>query len=356
MRQHPAHHRASRPVVLVVDDDAGVRESLRVILGDEHHVLEAADGTAALSMLATHAIDVVLLDVLMPGTDGIEVLGAMRARCPDVAVVMVTAVRVERLASEARRLGADGYITKPFDVDELLGCLRRTVERLASACAWPRHGPPSTAAPGGGITIVSADIDRSATFRLLLERFGSTSTLATPSEAWSLAAGARPACVLLDLASSAKVRAPFPAIRERFPESPIVSVTSERGQIRIAVNAVTAVIGAAEVTLSAYVGQAVEHMLAHYPESLTVNTIAECIGISASHLAHVFPADTGITVHGYLLRLRLAVATRLLSSNGHKLAVIAERTGFCDAAHLSHALRRHAGGLERRRPRSDLPG
>jgi DNA-binding NtrC family response regulator len=118
-----------RPVVLVVDDDAGIRESFQLMLEDEYEVVEAADGQRALDILGSRQVDLVLLDIRLPGMDGIEVLERMKAQDESVEVILVTAVRTIRAAVAAMKLGAFDYLTKPFEGDELLPLVRRALEK-----------------------------------------------------------------------------------------------------------------------------------------------------------------------------------------------------------------------------------
>ncbi len=123
-----------RAAVLVVDDEPGVRESLRAILESDFDVLEAPDGRAGLEALRSRRVDVVLLDVRMPGESGPTVLPHMLEVGESVAVILMTAVPHVRTAVEAMKAGAYDYVTKPFEVDEMLALVRqaaqqRTLER-----------------------------------------------------------------------------------------------------------------------------------------------------------------------------------------------------------------------------------
>jgi two-component system response regulator AtoC len=116
-----------KPRVLIVDDEPGVRESLRIVL-KEHADLELAEsGDAALEIVATDRFDVALLDILMPGLDGVEVLERCRQISPTTSVIMLTATKTVKTAVRAMKLGAFDYITKPFDVDELVLSVERAV-------------------------------------------------------------------------------------------------------------------------------------------------------------------------------------------------------------------------------------
>jgi DNA-binding NtrC family response regulator len=120
-----------RSTVLVVDDDAGLREASRLILEDEFDVLDAADGPQGLDLLRRSAVDVVLLDVRLPGMDGLEVLRHIKALDEQVEVILVTAVKTVKTAVTAMKLGAFDYLTKPFEEEEVLAVVRRALDRHA---------------------------------------------------------------------------------------------------------------------------------------------------------------------------------------------------------------------------------
>ncbi len=116
--------------VLVVDDEATVRMLFqRILQAAGYDVVTAADGKEALSVIADGDIDVVLLDIKMPGLSGIDVLGKISTDWPGLCVIMVTAVADAQTAVEAMKLGAYDYITKPFDQDEVLRKIRQAVVR-----------------------------------------------------------------------------------------------------------------------------------------------------------------------------------------------------------------------------------
>jgi len=117
--------------VLIVDDEPGVRESLRMALKDGYEPIAVASGPEALRTLAAMPVDVVLLDIIMPDMDGLQVLEEMRARHPNVPVIMLTATKTLKTAVAAMKLGAFHYLSKPFDVDELRALLGQATERAA---------------------------------------------------------------------------------------------------------------------------------------------------------------------------------------------------------------------------------
>ena len=106
--------------ILVVDDELSIRESFSLILEGKYKVLLAASGEGALKAIADQKVDLVYLDIRMPGLDGLETLKRMKEIDPEVEVIMVTAVNDVQKASEAIKFGARDYVVKPFDVDAIL--------------------------------------------------------------------------------------------------------------------------------------------------------------------------------------------------------------------------------------------
>ena len=117
------------PNVLVVDDDADVRMLLTMYLAlDGFHAEEAEDAGTALDAIRRHRPDMVLLDVMMPGRDGLDLLAELR-RAGDIPVIMVTARGEEADRVMGLRLGADDYIVKPFSPAELVARITAVLRR-----------------------------------------------------------------------------------------------------------------------------------------------------------------------------------------------------------------------------------
>ncbi|MEI8191839.1 MAG: sigma-54 dependent transcriptional regulator, partial [candidate division NC10 bacterium] len=118
-----------RATILVVDDDAGILESFEAVLAKDYDLLFAAQGPDALRIVSTRDVNLVLLDIRMPGMDGMEVLRRIKELNEQTEVVVVTAVKSLKTAIEAIKLGASDYITKPFDMHEILSLIKRVIEK-----------------------------------------------------------------------------------------------------------------------------------------------------------------------------------------------------------------------------------
>jgi signal transduction histidine kinase len=119
----------ARPHILVVDDEMGPRESLKMILNPYYTVHAAERGGQAIEMLSKFPIDLVTLDLKMPGFSGINVLEKVKQYDPDIEAIIITGYGSLDTAIEGLRLGAFDYISKPFDVNHILALVKRGLER-----------------------------------------------------------------------------------------------------------------------------------------------------------------------------------------------------------------------------------
>ena len=122
-----------RPKILVVDDEPPLRELVVVTLGDAFLCEEVDNGDEALARLSADHYDLVMLDVMMPGTSGTDVLRTMRAdnELRDVPVIVMSAWQSPQDVASALEAGADRFLAKPFRIDELGSMVRGLVSRSA---------------------------------------------------------------------------------------------------------------------------------------------------------------------------------------------------------------------------------
>jgi two-component system, chemotaxis family, chemotaxis protein CheY len=116
----PAVANGSALNVLIVEDDAATRRLYKFLLTNGGYpVLEAEDGLAALEQLALHPCDLVITDMNMPRMDGMDLIRAIRRDYNDIYVILITAFGTPDTEKQAMRIGANDYLAKPFDFDEL---------------------------------------------------------------------------------------------------------------------------------------------------------------------------------------------------------------------------------------------
>ncbi|MGQ9778014.1 MAG: sigma-54-dependent transcriptional regulator [Thermodesulfobacteriota bacterium] len=120
-----------KKTILVVDDEVGTRESLKMILKSDYQVFLTKNAEETFQQLKSQNFDLILLDILLPDMDGLRVLEKIKQKDPEQLVIMITATKTIKTAVEAMKLGAYDYITKPFDVDELRLIVSRALSTQA---------------------------------------------------------------------------------------------------------------------------------------------------------------------------------------------------------------------------------
>jgi DNA-binding response OmpR family regulator len=116
------------PRILIIDDEAAIRESLSALLTVEGYQVETADsGEAALEILREDGFDLVLLDIRMPGLDGMEVMHEMRKYHPETRIIIITGFGSLESAIEAIRSGAHDYLLKPYGAEDILGSIKKVI-------------------------------------------------------------------------------------------------------------------------------------------------------------------------------------------------------------------------------------
>lgn len=372
----------ARPRVLVVDDHWGVHESVRVILEDRYEVLGAFDGQEAVNVINSCKVDLVLLDLLMPGMDGMQVLTYVKEAKPHIPIIVVTAVRDVRTVMDTVRLGATDYLTKPFNDAELLPAIQRTLaghSHDSHVPAQPNEPARDPHVQRAHVLCVGNDLGLLATLKLVLKRYCETDVVTDTMLALHLFSNDPPSMLLMQSSL------PLPdgilflrLMRSRFPTCPVILISEDDSTLllsqefcslptytRIAephrfnellrgiasLHSPTGLASSLSPTLSYHIAKAVCYIGAHYARALTVKRVGNAIGLSEGYLAHLFPVELGLTVRGFIMGVRIEVAKQLLCNRRYTLEHIAEMVGFCDASHLSRVFRQFSGrrpGLYRR--------
>lgn len=116
-------------ILIVDDEDVVIRSCRRILDGDGYEVSSVMDGAQALRRIDENGYDIVVLDIMMPGVDGLEVLQQVKERHPDIDVIMMTGLSQIKTAVHSMKLGALDYLSKPFDPDEFKMVVDRALER-----------------------------------------------------------------------------------------------------------------------------------------------------------------------------------------------------------------------------------
>jgi CheY-like chemotaxis protein/AraC-like DNA-binding protein len=338
--------------VLAIDDDPAVLDAFRLSLGAACTVLTAASGPAALDVLIEHSIDVVLLDLRLPGMDGLEVLKRIRARHAHVFVIVVTAVADPREIVRSVKLGAWDYLTKPWSDDELTGAVAR-------ACREARAAE--------GVLLVSEDRAAMAPLHLALERRYRVATTGTMAAVRSTFPAR---VVVMDAGVTGRARrALWATLHHRLPKAawilliddvdesdprrpalPVATTIAVRPyQVDDVLPRIDSLFGRCDRRedsvrpLPRPVAGAIDLMTRAYGQPLTIGDYARAVGLSYDRFAHVFREAIGMSVKEYLIRLRITVARRLLEETDQKLDEVARLTGFGDTSNFSRAFTSRAG-------------
>jgi len=352
---------AKHPVVLAVDDDEVSLESLAMILNN-YEVLTTTNGADALDVVRSRRVDCVLLDLLMPGIDGLEVLTQIKAVDPGLDVILVSGVVQPQAVSTAMKRGAFEYVVKPFAKEVLLGLVAEAVSRRGANLAT--------------LLLISADTGVIASIAVVLEPHMTVATAVPRLDRLPDPGRHAPSVVVYDAGVAMPAAANFvERLRERYSRSKIVVlIDSGIGQLArpditvvakpvrlhdVLQHITTLAPGLSELSvhssrLGAPLLRLMDFVAKSYRQPLRAQDLARGVGCSVHHLGHIAHERLGVSLMEYLTRFRLEVARHLLTATGATIDQIAGEAGFSSASHLSRAFLAHSGyrpGNYRRRVR-----
>jgi signal transduction histidine kinase len=127
-----------KPTLLIVDDEEGPRQSLKIVFKNDYHVLTATNALDAIQLARQQRINVAVLDIMMFGMSGVELLKELKDIDPAIEVVMLTAFETIETARQALRHGASDYLNKPFDIPTMRAAVARAAQKHAASLDFQR--------------------------------------------------------------------------------------------------------------------------------------------------------------------------------------------------------------------------
>src|SRR5215510_7691783 len=351
-----APHAPRSAVVLIVDDEPVVRELLRRVLETDYSVLEAPNGPEALKLLRANEVNLILLDVVLPGMNGIELLSRLRLTRPNIPVILMSGAATVPTAVSAMKLGALDYLTKPFANAELCSRVRDALARQSSLRLQPESERQ--------LLLVGTDLAAMGTLHVAINtRIPVTSAWTVPDACEKTKARSYSAIVfddsitLLDsllflragrprLVLSAVVLAARPErwTTGELSEAGISAVLPKPYRVNHLMEHLVALVDPRHETISRFnsvVGRALDYFRDHFVRDLTLGTVAQAIGVSSGHLTGLFRTDLDMTPRQFGARVRIETTKHLLRDTDLKIEAIADLVGFSDASHLSRVFKRY---------------
>lgn len=326
-----------RPVVLAVDDDPDILGAYQAILEARCEVLTASDGHSALDLLQQRTVDVVLLDMILPGLSGLGVLDALQRLGIETNVVMVSAVNDSRTALAALRLGARDYLTKPFDNVELDLIIRRlTGQDVGDDEPAPRRSGTLPHA-----LLVSGDLGFRAGLAVALRTRGRVDAVAGTATALAVLARRLPDVVVVGDEATAG------AVRARAADARLVVADGRPLDFEALLREIVEAFAVRHHGVRRFaspVPQAIAQVAASY-RRVTVESIAATVSVTPGELACAFADQLEMTAREYVTHVKIEAARTLLRESETKAEAVADVVGLHDAPHLARVIRRH--GSER---------
>jgi len=341
---------AKRPTVLAIDDDEAILEWIGRIL-QKYEVLTATNGADALDVVRSQRVDCVLLDMLMPGIDGLQVLAQIKAVDPGLDVILASGVVRPQTVATAMKTGAFEYLVKPFSMEDLLGLVAEAVSRRRANVVT--------------LLLISTDAGVIASIAVILEPHMTVATAAPRLDALPDPGRHAPLVVVYDAGRATPSAENFvERLRERYSRSKIlVLIDSDIGQLAqpnvtvvakpyqlhdVLQHITTLAPGLRELSvhssrLGAPLLRLMDFVAKSYRQPLHAQDLARAVGYSVHHLRHIAHERLGVALMEYLNRFRLEVARHLLTATRLTIDQIAAEAGFSNASHLSRAFLAHSG-------------
>jgi len=369
-RIHAIVPRKRRPIVLTVDDNRALHEFYALAFEHDYDHLRAHGGKEALQLVRSKTIDVMVLDLIMPGLHGLEVLEKALKLKPELIVVISSVIDTSQSALRAIRRGAADYFVKPTEPE----VMEMVVRQLLAARGDPAVAIPKSTLVARRVLVIGLDPGFRAALAVALQPRCRVDVAARISEALEMLGSMMPDLAILDLRSASLERVlDLQSLRAKFHEGPLIIVGSvdriglflqssaghpeilvpEPMDVGLLFDEIGTLLppdpdGVRMKSLSAASSAAVGRVIAQYADhTLRVQHLSAGTGFSAAHFAHIFSEEMGIPPMEYVQRVRTQAAIFILRETRDKVSTIARRFGFYDGPHLAFTLRRRGLGRPR---------
>ena len=343
--------RKRRPIVLTVDDNWSLHEFYALAFEHDYDHLRAYDGKEALQLVRSKTIDVMVLDLIMPGLHGLEVLEKALKLKPGLIVVISSVIDTSQSALRAIRRGAADYFVKPTEPE----VMEMVVRQLLAARGDPAVAIPKPTLVARRVLVIGLDPGFRAALAVALQPRCRVDVAARISEALEMLGTMMPDLAILDLrAASVERILDLQSLRAKFPEGPLIIVGSvdriglflqssaghpeilvrEPVDVGVLFDEIGTLLppdpdGVRVKSLSAASSAAVGRVVAQYTDhTLRVEHLSAGTGVSADHFAHIFSEEMGIPPMEYVQRVRTQAAIFMLRETRDKVRTIAQRFGF----------------------------
>jgi len=334
-------------VVLAIEDDESALDSFRLILEADYELLTATSATEALEILQSRSVDAVLLDLLLPGMDGLQILGELKAQHPGLDVIIISGLAQAQVVVAAMKVGAFEYLTKPFAEEDLLGLVSEAVHRR-------RSDLPT-------VLLLGEDSAILASLAVLLAAHVIVAMSAPRSDVLPDATSRIPLLVIYDSgAVSPLTSIVVERLHERYSCSPLFLLAPPDHHVSEVVRSHTVIVNKPyaldgllqhiavvapglrlrelsirSARLGPHLLRLIDFVTHSYRTPLGVSDLAHAVGCSGDHLAHLVRDRLGMSLMGYLTEFRLEVARHLMTITDLTIEQIASDAGFSSASHLS---------------------
>jgi DNA-binding response OmpR family regulator/AraC-like DNA-binding protein len=356
-----------RPVILTVDDNRALHEVYALAFERDYEHVRAYGGEEALEIVRGKTIDVMVLDLRMPGLGGMDVLEQAFRLKRSLIVVVSSVIDTSQSALRAIRLGAADYFVKPTEPE----VMELAVRQLLAAHDDPTVAIPQPALVARRVLVVGADPGMRAALMVALQPRCRVDVAARISKGIEMLGTMMPDLVIVDLRSASLERVlGLQSLQAIFPEGPMIVIGSPDRigpLLQPAGGSPTLIIpepvdfgllfqeiatllpadpnGAPMKPLGAASSKAVERAVARYDDhTVRVAHLSAGTGLSSDHFAHVFREEMGLPPMEYLVRVRVQAAIFVLRETRDKVSTVARRFGFYDGPHLALTLRRRGLG------------